>query len=580
MYKTRLLSVLVAIVATSSLAAATFTTVLSGGAENPPTGSAGTGSVTVDYDPSAHTLRVAGSFSGLTGNTTVAHIHCCVAPPGNAGVAAMTPTLPGFPAGVTAGAFDITLDLTLTSSFSPAFLTSSGGTAQSAEAALAAGLVNGQAYFNIHTTVFGSGEIRGFLEQAADASTDLQVAKTASPALVAPGQNVTYEVSITNAGPDDALNVELTDELSATGGRTLVSFAQTAGDPWSCAFPVPPATGLIICTRTLFPVAASATFQIVMNVDAATAPGTALANTAVVTSETADPNPANNTATAIATAAVSDLAVTKTASAASITADNDLTYTITLSQAGALAAANGVLEDALPAGTTFVSLVQSGPLFACTTPPAGTHGTITCTRALIEGGSATTFTIVTHIDPTFTGTLTNTATVSSDTLDANAANNVATAATVVSAPTPDLQIGKTVVARSPSQVTFSLLATNNGPGTATGVVITDALPAGLTLVSATPSAGSCSGTATVICNVGSLTAGSTASVTLIATITGTAAISNTATVTGNELDPAPANNSATASIASLQNVPSLSATGLMLMLTGLALAGWFATRAS
>jgi len=56
-----------------------------------------------------------------------------------------------------------TLDLTLPSSYSSAFLTANGGTTASAEAALLAGLAAGQAYLNIHTTVVPGGEIRGFL---------------------------------------------------------------------------------------------------------------------------------------------------------------------------------------------------------------------------------------------------------------------------------------------------------------------------------------------------------------------------------------------------------------------------------
>ena len=62
-----------------------------GNFENPPTGSTGTGSATVIMDVDANTLSVNANFSGLPDNTTAAHIHCCVAPPGNAGVATANP---------------------------------------------------------------------------------------------------------------------------------------------------------------------------------------------------------------------------------------------------------------------------------------------------------------------------------------------------------------------------------------------------------------------------------------------------------------------------------------------------------
>ena len=124
--------------------------------------SLGTGSATVEYDSVLHTMKVDVSFSGLTGTTTVAHIHCCIAAPGNAGVATTTPTFTGFPSGVTSGVYSHTFDLMLASSFNAAFVTANGGVA-GAEAALTNGLANGLAYLNIHTMQFPGGEIRGFL---------------------------------------------------------------------------------------------------------------------------------------------------------------------------------------------------------------------------------------------------------------------------------------------------------------------------------------------------------------------------------------------------------------------------------
>ena len=58
-----------------------------------------------------------------------------------------------------------TFDMTLASSYNPSFITNNGGTPATAEAALFAGLLAGDAYFNIHSTMFPGGEIRGFLAQ-------------------------------------------------------------------------------------------------------------------------------------------------------------------------------------------------------------------------------------------------------------------------------------------------------------------------------------------------------------------------------------------------------------------------------
>jgi hypothetical protein len=128
-------------------------------------GATGTGFVQVAIDTTAHSLSLNTAWSGLSAGTTVAHIHCCVAPPGTVGVAVTPVTLPGFPTGLTSGQYSISdINLTLASSYTAMFVTDfGGGTLAGAEAALLAGLNGGTAYFNIHSTAFPSGEIRGFL---------------------------------------------------------------------------------------------------------------------------------------------------------------------------------------------------------------------------------------------------------------------------------------------------------------------------------------------------------------------------------------------------------------------------------
>jgi hypothetical protein len=159
-----LLTIFILLVASPIYAdAVEFSATLSGAAEIPPAVSPGTGSAHVTFDVVAHMLHVQAAFSGLVGPTTASHIHCCVPQPANAGVATTVPTFPGFPLGVTSGTYDNTLDTSLLSSYNPAFVTANGGTAASAEAALFAGMVAGQSYFNIHTSSFPGGEIRGIL---------------------------------------------------------------------------------------------------------------------------------------------------------------------------------------------------------------------------------------------------------------------------------------------------------------------------------------------------------------------------------------------------------------------------------
>ena len=161
-------------VSAASLSAHTiqYTAVLSGAAEAPPNDSSGLGSalVTVDFDLS--TMRVEASFSDLVGTVTAAHIHCCTAEPatGTVGVATPTPTFPGFPAGVTSGSYDMTLDLTQASSYNAAFLTANTDIS-GAMNALLAGLDGERAYLNIHSSSFPGGEIRGFLNAVPEPSS-------------------------------------------------------------------------------------------------------------------------------------------------------------------------------------------------------------------------------------------------------------------------------------------------------------------------------------------------------------------------------------------------------------------------
>lgn len=149
----------------ASAAILNYGAVLDGPSEFPPNASTGIGSAEVTIDDVAHTMRVRASFAELLGTTTVCHIHgpTAVAGTGTAGVATTTPTFPGFPAGVTSGTYDQTFDLTQLSSYNPSFVAGNGGSAAGAEAALLAAIAAGKAYFNVHSSVFGGGEIRGFL---------------------------------------------------------------------------------------------------------------------------------------------------------------------------------------------------------------------------------------------------------------------------------------------------------------------------------------------------------------------------------------------------------------------------------
>lgn len=100
-------------------------------------------------------------------------------------------------------------------------------------------------------------------------------------------------------------------------------------------------------------------------------------------------------------------------------------------------------------------------------------------------------------------------------------------------------------------VTFTITVTNNGPGIATGVVVNDQLPTGLTFVSAIPSQGTYTASSGVW-TVGTLANGASATLAIVVRpINGlpfNSFLTNTATVTSTSTDPNPANNSASATV--------------------------------
>jgi hypothetical protein len=166
-------AVVLSLAAGSAQAVAIYQTALS--PEVP--GATGSGFVRVIHDPGPNTLLIEADWTGLSGVTTVAHIHCCTAVPGTGtvGVAVTPGTLPGFPPGLSSGSYTSPLiDLDEAASFTAGFVTTfAGGVLADADDALFAGIREGRAYFNVHSSTFPGGEIRGFLRVPAPGSLAL-----------------------------------------------------------------------------------------------------------------------------------------------------------------------------------------------------------------------------------------------------------------------------------------------------------------------------------------------------------------------------------------------------------------------
>ena len=383
---------------------------------------------------------------------------------------------------------------------------------------------------------------------ALGARAELSITKTDGQTSEIPGTTATYTIVATNAGPSDAPGTIITD----TPPASLV------GVTWTCA-----ATGGATCSASgstsisdtvNIPSGGTVTYTLTGTISAS-ATGT-LDNTATVDgpSSVVDTNPADDTATDSDTLGPrADLTVTKTDGAASATPGSPVTYTVVVTNNGPSVAVGATVADTLPAaitGATWTCVGASGGSCA-----ASGSGNITDTINLAVGGTAT-YTVTGTISATATGTLANTATVTvpSGTTDPTPANNSSTDTDTLT-PRADLAVTKTDGAASEvpgTPVTYTIVATNNGPSVVVGAPINDVIPSALSnagwncVASAGATCGSAFGTGDIIDTV-SLAVGATVTYTLTADInpTATGSLTNTASIAvpSGTVDPVSANNS-------------------------------------
>ena len=197
-----------------------------------------------------------------------------------------------------------------------------------------------------------------------------------------------------------------------------------------------------------------------------------------------------------------------------------------------------VAENSTPVvGTTVTFTVLSGP-------NAGLTGT-----GVTDGAGQATF--------TYSSALVGTDTIEASYVDSagkpRASNDVTKTWIATNA---DLSIVKTgpALVLDGGSISYTIAVSNAGPGAAQNVVVSDAVPAGITGATATPSQGSCSGSFT--CSLGSIASGGSATITINGTVsTSGGSLSNTASVTSDTRDPNGANNSSTTT-ATVNHAPS------------------------
>jgi len=358
-------------------------------------------------------------------------------------------------------------------------------------------------------------------------TTALSLSKADHPDPVIAGNLLTYTLTLTNTGPSSALTTTLVDTLP--NGITLETLLSSRG---SCS----DAGGVVTCNLGHLPPDSQTWITMTGKVDSACLAPLTNTVSATTLNPTTHLTPITETTSINA---VADLQLTKTDATDPVLAGLPLTYTLILTNAGPSDATGVVLTDTLTGHVSFnaVGATQG----SC--DPSG--GAITCTLGTLPAGDHVTVTLV--VTTTLDGLLTNTAGITSETLDPQLGNNTATEETVVG-PAADLALAKHDLL-DPVQVgdnlTYTLVITNQGPSLATHVTLTDTLPTGVSYVSATPDQGNCQQTSGIVtCDLGTLTSGASTEIIIVAATSEaqTGRVTNRATVTSNETDRFPANN--------------------------------------
>ena len=247
-----------------------------------------------------------------------------------------------------------------------------------------------------------------------------------------------------------------------------------------------------------------------------------------------------------------DMAVT-ISGPSSVTAGNNATYSITITNDGPNAAQGVVMTDALPSGSTVVSISQTSGSDSFTFAQSGSNETATAS-ANIASGSSDTFSLVITVPSNLPNgsSFTDSASVQANNPDPNTANNSAsTTATVVNnSPSADLSVSVSgpSSANEGNNVTYSITVTNGGPNSATGVTLTDTLPGLTNYLSASTSQGTFTNSGgTVTFTIGNMASGATVTATVSGQATEDGSSSDTASVTATTQDANTSNNSASAS---------------------------------
>jgi large repetitive protein len=350
---------------------------------------------------------------------------------------------------------------------------------------------------------------------------DLSIVK-AGPVSAAVDSPVVYTLTVTNeSGTNDSSGFTVSDPVPA--GFTAVT-SPTPG----CTV----TSNDVVCVEGEL----DAGDSLVITVDATTpTSGGAYTNTATVTGDESDPNPANNTSSVTTDVGFANVTLTKSAMTTSPEVGAADTFTLTLSNSAASTADSGqvVVTDDLNPSLPYQSSTSSNCGTGSCIVVSGQ--TVTWTIAGLAPGATTTLQI--NVDVDTSSPVSNTASFTQAFPNSTGATT-GTSNTVTLEPAwANVSLTKTASSPNPdvgSYDAFTLVASNSAASTAGSgtITVSDPLPTGLSYALSNPSVGTV-GVAgqTVTWTIPNLTAGTSATLQIVVLVTGTSAMNNTATFT-------------------------------------------------
>ena len=371
------------------------------------------------------------------------------------------------------------------------------------------------------------------------AQSDLMIVKT-GPATANAGGTVTYNLEVTNNGPDAATNVVAEDPIPAgltfNAGASDTDCVQQGND--------------ILCNNTTLTNGATRNYSVVFDVPANYTCGGNISNSASVSTSSTDPNPANNQSGPVVTTVQcqqpqADLSVTKSGPV-NVNQGSTASYTLTAINLGPDTATNVVVSDPIPAGLTFNAGLSD--------PACVQQGNdILCNNLSLTNGSSSSYVVTFDVPQSVacSSVIQNAASVSTSTTDPNPVNNQSsTVSTTVLCPVnnSDLSVTKTgpATAQKGGTITYTLTATNHGPDTANNVVVSDTTPVNLVFNAGLSDPACVLQGPDVLCNNSSLTSGQSVSYNVVFDVQQSAIcnqnVDNSASVSTSSTDPNPANN--------------------------------------